>query len=74
MMQKSECRNRRLEFKGGSFHDGFDGFDVSGGSGEHSALFSLVLQNAGERGKCDGSDGSGSFVSCGGFGRDGYHP
>ena len=55
------------EFKGGSLHDGFDGF---GGSGEHLALLLLVLQNTIPR---DGFDGFGGF-GCGGFGRDGYPP
>ena len=57
---------KRVEFKGGSLHDGFGGFDGFGGSGEHLALLSLVLQNTGQRG-----NGFGGFD---GFGRDGYPP
>ena len=36
---------RVVEFKGGSLHDGFGGFDGFGGSGEHLTLLLLVLQN-----------------------------
>ena len=64
-------RKRGVEFKGGSLHDGFGGFDSFGGSGEHLALFLLVLQNSGQRGNRDGFDGFGGY---GGFGRDGYPP
>ena len=35
----------RVEFKGGSLHDGFGGFDGRGLSVEHVALLLLVLQN-----------------------------
>ena len=55
-------------FKGGSLHDGFDGF---GGSGKRLALLLLVLQNTLPR---DDHDGFGGFGGCGGFGRDGYSP
>ena len=34
----SGCRKRGVEFKGGSLHDGFGGFDGFCGSGEHLAL------------------------------------
>ena len=60
--------NRGVEFKGGSLHDGFGGFDGFGGSGEHLALLLLVLQNTVRRGDCDG------FGGCGGFGHEGYPP
>ena len=60
----SRCRTRGVEFKGGSLHDGFEGF---GGSGKHLALLSLVLQNTAERGNNDGFDGFGGFSGCGGF-------
>ena len=53
---------RGVEFKGGSLHDGFGGFDGFGGS---EALLSLALQNTGQRGNRDG------FGGYGGFGRDG---
>ena len=44
--------------KGGSLHDGFGGLDCFGGSGEHLALLSLVLQTTGQkRGGCDGFAG-----------------
>ena len=46
-----------VEFKGRSLHDGFDGFDSFGGSGEHVALLLLVLHNSGSRGNCDGFGG-----------------
>ena len=36
---------RGVEFKGGSLHDGFGGFDGFGGSGKHPAFLLLVLQN-----------------------------
>ena len=39
-----------VEFKGGSLHDGCGGFDGFGGSAEHLALLSIVLQNAGSKG------------------------
>ena len=39
----SGSRKRGVEFKGGSPHDGFGGFDRFGGSGEHLALRLLVL-------------------------------
>ena len=55
-----------LSLRGDSLHDGFGGFDDFGGSGEHLALRSLVLQNTGQRGNIDGFDGFG------GFGGDGY--
>ena len=55
-----------VEFKGGSLHDGFGGFD---GSGERLALLLLVLQNTVPR---DDRDGFGGFGGCGGFGHDGY--
>ena len=57
-----------LSLRGGCLHDGFGGFDGLGGSGEHLALLSLVLQNTAQRGNRDG------FGGCGGFGRDGYPP
>ena len=41
----SGSRKRGVEFKGGSLHDGFGGFDGFGGSGERLALLLLVLQN-----------------------------
>ena len=34
-----------VEFKGGSLHNGFGSFDGFGGSGNHLALLSLVLQD-----------------------------
>ena len=46
----SGCRKRGVEFKGGSLHDGLDGF---GGSGLHLALLVLVLQNTVLRGSRD---------------------
>ena len=61
----------------GSLHDGFGGFDSFGGSEEHPALLSLVLQNTvprDDRDAFDGFDGFGGFGGCGGFGRDGYPP
>ena len=58
-----------VEFKGGSLHDGFGGFD---GSGEHLAPLSLVLENTGQ--KRGNRDGFGGFGGYGGFGRDGYPP
>ena len=61
----SGCRNRGVEFKGGSLPDGSGGF---GGSGEHLALLLLLLQNTVQRGSRDGFDGFG------GFGGDGYPP
>ena len=39
----SGCRKRGVEFKGGSLHDGFGGFDGFGGSGEHLTFLFLVL-------------------------------
>ena len=46
----SGCRQRGGgEFKGGSLHDSFGGFDSFGGSGKHLALLSLVLQITGQR-------------------------
>ena len=65
---------RGVEFKGGSLHDGFGGFDGFGGPAEHLALLSIVLQNTGPRSNRDGFDGFGGFSGCGGFGRDGYPP
>ena len=62
----SGCRKRGVEFKGGSLHDGFGGFD---GSGKLLALLLLVLQNTVPRGS---RDGFGGFGGCGDFGRDGY--
>ena len=59
---------RGVEFKGGSLHDGF------GGSAEHLALLSIVLQNTGSRGNRDAFHGFGGFGGYGGFGRDGYPP
>ena len=43
--QMSGSRERGVEFKGGSLHDGFGGFDGFGGSGEHLTLRLLVLKN-----------------------------
>ena len=63
-----------VEFKRGSLHDGFGGFDPFGGSGLHLALLLLVLQNTVPRGSHDGFDGFGGFSGCGGFGRHGYPP
>ena len=40
----SGSRKRGVEFKGGSLHDGFGGFDGFGGSGEHLTLRSLIQQ------------------------------
>ena len=37
----SGSRKRGVEFKGGSLHDGFGGFDGFGGSGEHHTLLCL---------------------------------
>ena len=54
-----------LSLRGGGLHDGFGGFEGSGGSGEHLALFLLVLQNAAQK---DKSDGFGSFSGYGGIG------
>ena len=51
-----------VEFKRGSLHDGFSGFDGFVGSGKHLALLSLALQNTGQRGNRER------------FGRDGYPP
>ena len=45
--EKSGSLKRGVEFKGGSLHDGFDGF---GGSGEQLPLRLLVLQNIVPRG------------------------
>ena len=59
------------EFKGGSLLDGFAGL---GGSAEHLALLSIVLQNSGPRGNGDGLEGFGGFGGHGGFGRDGLPP
>ena len=53
----SGSRKRRVEFKGGSLHDGFGGFDGFGGSGKRLALLLLVLQNEGQRGNRGGFDG-----------------
>ena len=64
------CRKRGLSLRG-SLHGGFDGL---GGSGEHLALFLLVLQNTARKDNRDGFDGLGGFDGCGGFGRDGYPP
>ena len=64
----------RMSLRGVSLHDGFGGFDGFGGSPEHLALLSIVLQNAGPRGNRDGFDGFGGFGGYGGFGRDGYPP
>ena len=64
----SGCRKRGVEFKGGSLHDGFGGFD---GSAKHLAPLLLLLQNTVPRGSCDGFDGFGGF---GGHGRDGCPP
>ena len=58
-------------FKGGSLHDGFDGF---GGSGEHPTLLLLVLQNTAQWGDRGGFDGFGGFGGHGGFSHDGYPP
>ena len=38
---KIRMSERGVEFKGGSLHDGFGGFDGFSGSGEHLALFLL---------------------------------
>ena len=38
----SGSRKKGVEFKGGSLHDGFGGFD---GSGERLTLLLLILQN-----------------------------
>ena len=62
--QVSGCRNRGVEFKGGSLHDGFGGFDSLGGSGKHLPLLLLVLQNTVPRGNHDGFDGFGGFGGC----------
>ena len=35
MLESGAQRKRGVEFKGGSLHDGFGGFDGFGGSGEH---------------------------------------
>ena len=43
--RESGSRERGVEFKGGSLHDGFGSFDGFGGSGEHLTLLLLVLQN-----------------------------
>ena len=43
--ESSGSRKRGVEFKGGSLHDGFGGFEGFGGSGEHVTLRLLVLQN-----------------------------
>ena len=56
------CKNQDhgkggFEFKGGSLHDGFGGFDGLGGSGEHPTLLLLVLQNTAQWGNHGGSDG-----------------
>ena len=51
----SGCWQSGVEFKGGSLHEGFDGF---GGSGKHLALLLLLLQNTLPRGS---RDGFGSF-------------
>ena len=59
----SGCRTRGVEFKRGSLHVGFGGFDGSGGSGKHLALLLLLLQNTVPRGSRDGF---------GSFGHDGY--
>ena len=42
ILKSSGSWERGVELKGGSLHDGFDGF---GGSGQHLALLSLVLRN-----------------------------
>ena len=70
----SGSRKRGVEFKGGSLHDGFGGFD---GAGEHLALLLLDLENTaqwGNRGGFDGFGGFGGFGGHGGLGRDGYPP
>ena len=71
---RSGSRKRRVEFKGGSLHDGFGSFDGFGGSGERLAPLLLILQNTVPSGNHDGFDGFGGFGGCGGFGRDGYPP
>ena len=61
-----------VEFKGGSLHDGFGGFDglVVLESTLPSVL--LVQQNNEQRGNHDGFGGfGGGYI---GFGRDGYPP
>ena len=61
-----------VEFKGGSLHEGFGGFGGLGGSGEHLALFLLVLQDTGQERRHGNRDGFDDFGGCGGFGHDGY--
>ena len=64
-----------LEFKGGSLHDGFGGLDGFGGSAEHLALLSLILQNTVPRGNRDGFlTLLETFSGRGGVGHDGYPP
>ena len=58
----SGCWKGRAEFKGGSLHDGFGGFDGFGGSGEHLAVLLLVLQTPVPRG---GFGGCGVLGGCG---------
>ena len=42
-VKRSGSPKRGVEFKGGSLHDGFGGFDGFGGSGKHPAFLLLVL-------------------------------
>ena len=43
---------RGVQFKGGSLHDGLDGFHGSSGSGMHLAFVSLVPHITRKRGNC----------------------
>ena len=54
-----------VEFKGSSLSDGLGRFDRFGGSGEHLACISLVLQNARRSANYDGCDSSGGYGGLG---------
>ena len=64
----SGCRNRGVEFKGGSLHDGFGSFDGIGVSGDHLSALLLAQKKQVQEAAVTVSTVLGGFGGCG---RDG---